>query len=286
MKKFFAIVAVLMITVLMITGCSDDSSKDGNSRGDTLSTTAATAAANDKPVNVKETNTFTIKTKYGDLKYPEQWKDKIKTVISEEEPYTVAFMLKDGKAKIFALHFGGGEGYLLGTLEKDGKQVEVFVDDAELDPKSKNYDMYCEMQEDVNVILQNLINDYGFNAGTGQSSTPSKQEDTESGNKTYEINTSLATLNYPVKWKDKVTVKDEDNIVAFYSGDVELFEFRLGGEEGFSVGTYMGKDLRLVTFSFDKYKDNKERFEELCAMQEDANIIITSLAKDSNFSAE
>ena len=61
-----------------------------------------------------------------------------------------------------------------------------------------------------------------------------------------------------------------------------MFALKLGGSEGFSVGTYKGEDLRLVTHDFDD-KLEKERFDELCAMQEDSNVILNYLEKDKDY---
>ena len=74
---------------------------------------------------------------------------------------------------------------------------------------------------------------------------------TEPQEEVYEIDTAIGKLYYPVKWKDKITIKDSE-------------------------------DLRLVTHDFDD-KLEKERFDELCAMQEDSNVILNYLEKDKDY---
>ncbi len=262
----------------MMTGCQkQDAQKDSTSDG----TNSSSTAAEDETVigKIDETeDMMKIDTKYGTLKFPAKWKDEVDVSISEDEPYTVSFVTKGTDKEIFSLHFGGGEGYLLGTLPLNGENIEVFVEDAELDAKSKDFDKLCEIQEDVNVILNRLTEDYAFSVGGASKPTEASED-------VYAIKTAQATLYYPSRWKDKVEIKEKGNAVAFFSKDVEVFELQFGGKDGFSVGTYDGKDLRLVTFDFNDYKDDKARFEELCTMQEDANTILLYLADDSKFVA-
>ena len=104
----------------------------------------------------------------------------------------------------------------------------------------------------------------------------------ESQQEVYEIDTSIGKFYYPEKWKGIVTTKESDKAVSFYSEGVEVFALKLGGSEGFSVGTYKGEDLRLVTYKFDD-KLEKSRFDELCAMQEDANVILNHLKNDKDY---
>lgn len=104
--------------------------------------------------------------------------------------------------------------------------------------------------------------------------------------KVYEINTAFGKLYYPERWKDKVTTKSAEKSVSFISDGVEVFALQLGGDKGFRVGKFNGADLRLVTFEFDKKKLSAARYDELCAMQEDANVVLEYLEKETAFSAE
>jgi hypothetical protein len=68
---------------------------------------------------------FAIETQYGILEYPKKWKEKIKTEIVEADPYTVKFICITSARDIplFDLNYGGGEGFLLGTIPKDSKKM-------------------------------------------------------------------------------------------------------------------------------------------------------------------
>lgn len=274
MKKIALILAsiILLSSAAMLSGCGDKKKTDSSGSGST--------ATSDQAVKPDTDKVFVIKTKYGDLKYPKRWEKQVKTKIKEGDVYTVSFTYGD-KTGLFDLNFGGGDGYLLGTLKHEGKDVQVFADDKELDNKAKNYDDLCIMQEDMNTIMQYLAIDYDFKAG-GSANTATVAP-TES-NEVYEIKTSIGTLKYPKKWQKKVTTKESGDTVAFYSDDVKIFELQLGGKDGFSAGKLNGKDLRIVTYEFDEKKLGQQRFDELCAMQDDLNVILDNLKKTGDYS--
>lgn len=259
-KKLALVLLSVAMTVLCLVGCGK--AADAERPGSTEDQTEAEAV-------------FSIETDYGTLKYPSKWEKDVEVTASGDN---VDFSLKSDGSRIFSLRFNNGNGYLLGALPVDNKKIPVYVDNAELDKKAENFETLAEMQEGVNVILQNLIKDYNFDVnGTS---------DAEENPEVYEIKTSVASLYYPKRWEDKVTVEESEGSIVFLSDKVKLFELKSGGEDGFLIGKYKGKPLRLVTYSFSKYEDDKARFEELCAMQEDSNTIIRYLEKDSDFVTE
>lgn len=110
---------------------------------------------------------YPIETKFGNLSYPEKWKDLVKTEITDGEVYTVSFSGKteNGYVPIFDLNFNGGDGYLLGTMKVDGQDVSIYFNEHEIDKESMSEEEYnncCNMCEDVNVTLEYLAKDYGF----------------------------------------------------------------------------------------------------------------------------
>lgn len=119
-----------------------------------------------KPVE-EDTAVYTIETKYGNLSYPEKWKELANIEIAEEGIYTVKFSTATsaGEVPLFDLTFNGGEGYCLGTMKSGGQDVTIYIDDYTFDQSTLSEDEYfncCAMQEDVNVILEHLAEDYGF----------------------------------------------------------------------------------------------------------------------------
>lgn len=98
----------------------------------------------------KEDNTvFAIKTKIGDLYYPNKWKEKVTIDVSDEK---VSFSCKG--IMLFDLVFAECEGYLLGTYDS----TPIYI----VDGTDAEEDEMMAMHEDVNVILQYLMEDPKF----------------------------------------------------------------------------------------------------------------------------
>ncbi|MCQ2530239.1 MAG: hypothetical protein MJ086_03190 [Lachnospiraceae bacterium] len=115
----------------------------------------------------EDTSIYGIETKYGVLSYPAKWKDIAIVKVVNDDPYVVKFagQTADEEVPLFDLTFNGGDGYLLGTMNVDGEDVEIRINDYTFDQENLSEEDYytcCAMQEDVNVILQYLVEDYGF----------------------------------------------------------------------------------------------------------------------------
>ncbi len=128
------------------------------------------------------------------------------------------------------------------------------------------------MQEDVNVILHFLEEDYEFL--TGQAVGPEEES-------VFEIPTNVAALYYPQRWKDAVQIQNTDSKVSFYAGDIELFAIVFDApDDGYLLGTYDGHSVSLITSDLDP---NEKEYDRLCAMQEDINIVLQHLMEDPKF---
>lgn len=115
------------------------------------------------PYYTTDEETFDIETKYCKLSYPTKWKDAVSVDISETGAYTVSFTA--GEAKLFDLVFGGSEKDMLGTLPYNDEVINVCLISYDIDQNSmseKEYLNCCAMEEDVNVIISRLIENYGF----------------------------------------------------------------------------------------------------------------------------
>ena len=258
MKRLLLLLISILAAMFIFSACSGDSSSKSKKDDAESTTVEEVTETTEAPVA-----TYEIKTKYAVLKYPEKWKDSVKVSVSEKEPYTVSFSAD--KQPLFTYVFNGTEGDLLGTIIRDDGNVVVRIKTGKLDKKAKKYDDYAAMQEDLNVILQNLAKDYKF-----------VYEEVESNDDSvYEIKTDFATLYYPQRWKDKVTVKTDKNQVQFSSGKTPLFTLSFGGNDGILLGTYDGKELRMIDYPLDD--------KEMANMQEDVNVILEYLRKDEKF---
>lgn len=107
---------------------------------------------------------MTIGTKYGDLHYPQRWKDYLSTVISEDDVYGVAFFAKiNGREnqKLFTIHFGGTVGTKVATThDSDGKAMDIRIEVFSFEPDETWSDfekiLVISMQEDINYLIQYL----------------------------------------------------------------------------------------------------------------------------------
>ncbi len=109
----------------------------------------------------------------------------------------------------------------------------------------------------------------------------------------FDIETPYVTLNYPIKWKDKVEINhiNEDiYTVEFYKTTdnelIHLFDIAFGGSEGDFIGTLTTEsesvELRVVSYSIDNTLSDAE-LEEIGDMLEDVNQLILALNENKNF---
>ena len=115
----------------------------------------------------EDTSVFATATAFGSLYYPEKWMDSVKIEITKEPVYTVSFSTETsaGHTPLFDMTFNGGDGYCLGSMDQDGKTVWIYLNDFPINKDVLSEEEYfncCAMCEDVNVILQRLAADYGF----------------------------------------------------------------------------------------------------------------------------
>ena len=258
MKKQFVIITTLVLFITVLAGCSAKKDTPSDSSGLVTDTSAEITV---------------YKTKYCDLKYPMKWADQVKVEIDEGGAYTVKFALRDG-TPIFDLIFNGQTGLLLGTLTGDNTNTVIRFVDYPMEETDSRYNTFCAMAEDVNVIIENLTRDYSFAAG---------EDITNEDPATFEINTSVAVLQYPAKWQDKVNIDLSDTSAKFTCGEYKLFDLYFEGEEGSLLGTFKGKPIRMVSYDIDPSIMSGEMFDQLCAMQEDVNVILQHLMEDTEF---
>lgn len=223
---------------------------------------SADAATKDEPtqsmqIGIDKGDTFTIKAGGLELKYPAKWKDKV-TVKADENQ--AAFTRGDDK--IFDILFQSDKGTLLGTV-KGEKNTVISVVDYKADPKDEEL---MEMQSDLNVIISHLSEDYDFAVGE-------KIRAEESG--TFEIETPVVTLQYPSKWKDKVTVDITNDGVMFSNSGDKLFDLMFVEGNGYLLGKYDDTPIYVVDY---KVKTDEQR-----DMLSGINVILEHLREDSHF---
>ena len=264
MKKILLILVIAILSVSLF-ACSEKKEADGDNKTTTDSSAAADEKETAAPVEV-----FVIKTDYADLKYPKKWEDRVKVDVKDN---TVAFSAD--KKPLFDLVFNGKDGFVLGTIKKDDGNIVVRIVDHKLNEKDKKYNEYAGMQNDVNVIIDHLREDYDFAIEEDLSEDDEKE--------VFEIETSLGKLYYPTKWKKDVKIDVEDQAVKFSTGKVKLFDLLFGGKKGDLLGTYNGTEIRLVNYDINQKDYKEDEYFRLSEMQMDVNVILKHLMEDKNF---
>ena len=166
---------------------------------------------------------------------------------------------------------------MLGTIVSQTGNKQLYYVGRDLDESNEKYDTYCAMQEDINIILDNLSSDCYFVYREAVSDAESE---------VFPIETGLATLYYPKKWLDSVTVDVSDDAVDFTCAGIELFKIHLGSGKGIMLGKYNGSPISFETFEIDSSGHEQEVYDMLCSMQEDFNVIYQYLRLDENFTAD
>lgn len=238
----------------------------------------------DNAMIVDEIETFSIETKYVTLEFPSKWKDKVDITINDEEPYTVSFSYND--SPLFDLVFNGTSGFRLGSMINNGQVININVNFYDVDSDSmsnEEYLNYCAMQEDINVIIDKLVENYGFIIGESGI-------EAEENTNIYKITTKYCNLSYPEKWKDLVNVEIDDSdiyTVKFSYKDIPLFNLTFNEGNGYKLGN-MNIDGNDITIYIDDFNFNKDELSEqdyvnCCAMSSDVNVILEHLIEDYGF---
>lgn len=214
-----------------------------------------------------EESYLTISTPYADICVPEVFDGNVINEVTNEEPYTLVFKAKKDGTELFTLIFDGVGDLLMGTLIGESENTVIYMNIPALNNEDENYDTYCGYQEAVNTIMNHLAEDYTFLIDEIVES-----EDTT----TFDIETSVVTLKYPNKWRDKVQVDVSDKGVKFSNDGMPLFDIYFAAcEDGYLLGTYKDTPIYIVDYSVET--------DEQAAMQEDINVILQYLMEDSNF---
>lgn len=258
MKK--NLIVCLTVAMLLLAGCGNTQTAEQPAPAEpTAAAETPAPTPEEAPAPTEEPiETYVIDFAGLQLKYPEQWKDKVTVTVSDNK---AAFAC--GDIALFDLLADSDEGYVLGTVCEDEYTVLSIVSYDIAD--TENTDVFA-MQEDLNVILQNLMNDYEFVVGEAV-----EKEDTS----TFDIETSVVTMKYPAKWQGVVTVDVSEEKVSFSNNWTPLFDLVFSECDGFLLGTYNNTPIYIVDYPVNS--------DEQAAMQEDVNVILQYLMEDPNF---
>ena len=259
MKKT-SFVLIIFLSLIIISGCTakntDAETTQPASSSAAITEPTSTASDTEAETTAPEDDVFSIETPFAVLKYPAKWKNKAEISVADDK---VSFSAND--TPLFDLLVNSDDGFVMGTLVGEEENVHINVLDYDVED-----DELVEMQEDVNVILQNLMEDYDFQPGV-----KAERED----NSTFDIETPVVTMKYPSKWHDRVTVDVRDGGVYFSCDGTQLFDLIFSECDGFLLGTYNGTPIYVVDYDVED--------DELAEMQEDVNVILQHLMEDNAF---
>lgn len=224
--------------------------------------------------DVPKQNLIKVETPYCVLCLPGEFNEKISWNVLNEDPYNVVFSSAKDNTELFSITFNEKQENLLGTLVLEEEDVAIYYDFAELDEESDTYEEYCRYQEGINTIAEYLVADYEFNIN--------KIVDRNEG-KTYDIETSVATLKYPLRWENVVDVEVAERSASFSYREVLLFKILFYENEGDLLGEYNGTPVSVVFNEIEQDNYSSSEYDEICWMQEDVNVIIQNLNKDKQF---
>ena len=288
-KRFFALAGRLLACVilfLLFASCSSGYEQNSTPTVPTpiiepQNTDATSAHQDPEPLENMVTESvpengpvYTIQTAYCDLKFPERWQPFVQALPLKEEPYTVRFSYIDG-TRLFDIVFGPCSGTLLGVI--DGKQgpTEIYYVGYQLDKDNVGYYNQLGIQDSANVILQHLKQDYGFVL---------EEEDQAASFEVFAVETTFATLYYPSRWQDTVTVNVNDKTVSFCFGQTALFDICFENrEDGAFLGSYAGTPVYVVSYDISPDDYTVQQYRNICAMQDDINVILEHLSQDEKF---
>ena len=143
-----------------------------------------------------------------------------------------------------------------------------------LDATNPNFETYCNYQGEINSILQEWVRSDYFVADEIVAPEDSS---------VFDIKTDVVTLKYPTKWKDKVEIDISPESVKFSSDGMPIFDLYFEKCDGFLLGTYNGTPIYVVDYLIQENKCGDYEYRDLCAMQENINVIIHYLMEDSCF---
>lgn len=208
----------------------------------------------------------TISTPYADLRLPASFDKAVSHEETGNEPYVITFKSRTDETELFSIIFNGTGEYLVGTLMGEEKNTVVHANTNDLDQNDQNYESNLFYQEQLYLILGYLAEDYNL--------VPEEAIDDEDPTD-FEIQTSLVTLYYPSRWKEKVEIEVLDNGVKFSAAGTPLFDLMFEECDGYLLGTYQETPIYMVEYPVET--------EEQAAMQAGVNTILQHLTEDPSF---
>ena len=94
------------------------------------------------------------------------------------------------------------------------------------------------------------------------------------------VETSIGNLYYPTKWAEDVSFDVSIDQVDASCGDVELFTIYFGGKKGDLYGVLTKDKKTELRYEMYEIDADAEDADDLCAMQDDINVIFQYLIQE------
>lgn len=253
-------------------------------------TEPSATTAPSEPQESDKNDPTSVKTPYGTLNFPKEWREYLAVEVMEGDPYQVVYIADlggDKKHTLFVLEFGGNAESAAGFVNVNGSKVPLHLSVLDSpfgsDWTDEEINMVFTMQEAVNDVLSGL--NLELNMGTGQDPNPS--EPVNNGDDMV-IDAPCGELHYPSRWKDNLSLQMGDDYVAFYGrvgghGEQWLFTVHFGSGVGIEIGSVNDANGQTVSVSVeiedlmldDSWSTNDAGV--IYAMQEDLNYLLMNL---------
>ena len=167
-NKLILIIMIILLCILVVVGIIIFNDKYNKTVKEETKTDSI-EVENEK-FYIEDTEGFDIKTSYGNLQFPELWKEYINTeVVTKDDCETIQFWVDlEGKDKIhvFDIMFGG-EGYKIGSIKlSNQEEIDVSIEsysyevDDSWSPTEK--EILSAVDHDINYLLEHLTSLEGF----------------------------------------------------------------------------------------------------------------------------
>ena len=164
-KLFVSMIALFLL--ISCAGCSGNQQESDTAENTNSGSSAASSAGantEEQAVEDEHEHDVVIETEYGDLYFPDQWKEFLVTDQTEGEgTITVSFSAKinEETCSLFEITIGGEEDNPAGVLTaSDGTKRNVYVQIDEIQESDSldegEQNRIYAMQEDINYLLDSL----------------------------------------------------------------------------------------------------------------------------------
>ncbi len=266
---------VLLLLAALLVGCDSGKTEPTETKRPVTTADPAKPSADPSgaPPETAEADPFLIETPCCMLAIPSDLEGKVLYEIIGDESFSVAFRTAEEPTPFLTFGFDQKYDTLLGTMVSEEGNRVVYVQYAEL--SGDELDTYAAYQERiVNTALAYLISEYGFVVGEA---IPAEET------ATFPVETSLVTLRYPAKWREKVRIEVSDTGAAFSCDGRRLFDIVFAPCDGDLIGTMNGTPVYLISYEIEQGALTDDQFDELCAMQEDMNVVLFKLMEEPGF---